>query len=330
MGVAPCKLCETDQSEIVSIEDRKGEALETRVCLGCGQVFNNPVPSDVELTQFYSEDYRKEYKGAARPRGRQIIRNFRRTASHLKRFSDVLEGRNRVLDVGAGSGEFLFALTQMGKITHGFEPNQDYSAYCREDLGLDVQTNQIDGLKPASTGYDPIHLSHVLEHLNAPVRHLNAPVRHLEKLASWLVPQGVLYVEVPNVFEYSARKSNGKMFHYGHIFNYSPWTLGAAACRAGLTELDATKDRCSDTTGCFFVRTDDMLDPTACLNAENVKLVSGAIGDHCSGQVESQRDGAIVRLARKLTVRVNESIAARRESTPQDIGRSVLSSANLI
>ncbi|MEO0546200.1 MAG: class I SAM-dependent methyltransferase [Pseudomonadota bacterium] len=323
MGVAPCKLCETDQSEVVSIKDCKGEALETRVCLGRGQVFHNPVPSDVELTQFYSEDYRKEYKGAARPRGRQFIRNFRRTASHLKRFSDVLEGRNRELDVGAGSGEFLFALSSMGKNTQGCEPNQDYSAYCREDLGLDVQTNQIDGFKPASTGYDLIQLSHVLEHLNA-------PVRYLEKLASWLVPQGVLYVEVPNVFEHSAQKSKGKMLQYGHIFNYSPWTLRAAAGRAGLTELDATKDRCSDTTGCFFVCTEDMFDPTACLNAKNLKLVSGAIGDHYSGQMESQRDGAIVRLARKLTVRVNESIAARRESTPQDIGRSVLSSANLI
>ena len=97
-----------------------------------------------------------------------------------------------------------------------------------------------------------------------------------------------------------------------------------------MTELDITKDRCSDTTGCFFVRSEKMLDPTACLNADNARLVSSAISDHYSGQMDTKRDGAIERLARKLLVRADESFAARRESTPQDIGRSVLSSANLI
>ena len=126
--------------QVVSEKDRHGDPLRTVICMETGLVRNDPIPGDEELAKFYSEDYRTSYKGAAKPRKRQIIRNFRRVADHIRTFRDVLTPAQKVLDVGAGSGEFAYLMTELGKDVTGIEPNACYAAYCREDLGLDVRT----------------------------------------------------------------------------------------------------------------------------------------------------------------------------------------------
>jgi 2-polyprenyl-3-methyl-5-hydroxy-6-metoxy-1,4-benzoquinol methylase len=108
--------------EVVSEVDRRGNPLRTVVCMETGLVRNDPVPGDEELAKFYAEDYRKDYKGAEKPRKRQIIRNFRRAAEHIRQFRDVLEPGQHVLDVGAGSGEFAYLMTRLGKDVIGIDP----------------------------------------------------------------------------------------------------------------------------------------------------------------------------------------------------------------
>ncbi len=126
--------------EVVSERDRHGNPLRTVLCAKTGLVRNDPVPDDEELAKFYSEEYRIAYKGAERPRRRQILRNFRRATSHIRRFLDIIEPAETVLDVGAGSGEFLFLMQYRGKRAVGIEPNRSYSAWCREELRIDVRT----------------------------------------------------------------------------------------------------------------------------------------------------------------------------------------------
>jgi len=67
----------------VSAADRHGKPLRTILNRRTGLVRNDPVPSDAELEQFYSRDYRVAYKGAAKPRKRQAFRNFRRAARYI-------------------------------------------------------------------------------------------------------------------------------------------------------------------------------------------------------------------------------------------------------
>lgn len=314
-----CLLCNTEESSVVSNTDRKGQSLETQVCTGCGQVFNNPIPSDEELAKFYADDYRKEYKGSFRPRGRQIIRNFRRVSQHLDRFSDMFAGTEKVLDVGAGSGEFVFAMSNAGKSARGIEPNKDYAEYCRAELGVDVETLEILDAKFAQGEFDLINLSHVLEHLND-------PVRYLKLLRNWLKDDGILYVEVPNILSYTRLKSKGNMFHYGHIFNFSPWTLRAAARLAGLEECEASAERSKDSTGVFFEKTEKKYNAKGALNAENAGVVKAAVDAHnVQGASVAKRSKFI---AKNLT-RVEETFSSRRLGTPKKIGNSVLQSLSL-
>ena len=105
--------------DVVSETDRHGKPLRTLICMETGLVRNDPVPSDEELARFYADDYRIAYKGAAKPRRRQVVRNFRRVATYVRMFRDVLDPATQVLDVGAGSGEFAYLMTRLGKTVKG-------------------------------------------------------------------------------------------------------------------------------------------------------------------------------------------------------------------
>ena len=305
--------------ELVSETDRRGKPLRTFICMETGLVRNDPVPSDEELMQFYADDYRVAYKGAAKPRRRQVIRNFRRAAEYVRTFRDVLEPATHVLDVGAGSGEFAYLMTRLGKTVKGIEPNSGYATYCREALGLDVQTAHLSPDLFAPGQFDLIRLNHVLEHLND-------PIKHLQQIADWLKATGLLYIEVPNIEAYCREKSRGGMFHYAHIFNFNPWTLRACAGLAGLTEAPETAQRTSGTTGVFFRRDVSAIQSVETENPENAQRVRAMISAHYAGALSH---GGAAKPFVKLAKRFEETLTGLALGPPAAIGESVARSLRL-
>lgn len=299
--------------EVVSEKDRHGKPLRTVINMTTGLVRNDPIPNDAELAKFYSEDYRTSYKGSEKPRRRQILRNFRRVAAHVREFRDVLEAPKKVLDVGAGSGEFAFLMTQLGKDVIGIEPNAGYAAYCRDDLGLDVRTAHLAPDLFEDGQFDLIRLNHVLEHLNN-------PEKYLDMMGQWLAPGGMLYVEVPNVETYAREKSRGNMFHYGHIFNFNPWTLRTVAELAGLEEVPVTHERSKDTTGVFFRICGRAIQNVIVTDPENAAHVREMIRKHYDGEF---RKGKAAKPFAKLAARVEEIFTGALAGSPRSIGARV-------
>ncbi len=299
--------------EVVSETDRHGKPLRTVIDMTTGLVRNDPIPGDEELAKFYSEDYRKSYKAAEKPRKRQILRNFRRVAGHIARFRDVLAPAEKVLDVGAGSGEFVALMSEMGKDVRGIEPNLGYAAYCRDDLGLNVASEHLDAGLFEAESFDLIRLNHVLEHLND-------PEGYLAMIAAWLKPGGVFYVEVPNIEVYCRTKSRGNMFHYGHIFNFNPWTLRTAAALAGLEEVPQTAERCADTTGVFFRHSDRAVQNVMVTNPDNALHVRDMIRRHYEGRFPQ---GKAKKPFAKLAARIEETLTGAMAGTPKQIAAKV-------
>lgn len=296
--------------EVVSETDRRGRSLRTVICMETGLVRNDPIPSDEELARFYAEDYRIAYKGAAKPRRRQILRNFRRVASHVRAFRDVYDAAADVLDVGAGSGEFTFVMTRLGKKVEAVEPNVPYAAFCRDELGLNVQTAHLAPDLFAPGRFDLIRLNHVLEHLNH-------PVKYLAQIACWLKPRGALYVETPNIEIDCREKSRGNMFHYAHVFNFNPWTLRACAGLAGLAEAPETAERSADTTSVFFRREASAASSATAENPENARHVRAMIQAHYDGAF---RKGKLAKPFVKLATRVEETLTGLVAGSPRAIG----------
>ena len=302
--------------DVVSETDRHGKPLRTLICMETGLVRNDPVPSDEELARFYADDYRIAYKGAAKPRRRQVVRNFRRVATYVRMFRDVLDPATQVLDVGAGSGEFAYLMTRLGKTVKGIEPNSRYAAYCREALELDVQTAHLSPDLFAPGQFDLIRLNHVLEHLND-------PIKYLDQIACWLAPRGLLYIEVPNIEAYCREKSRGRMFHYAHIFNFNPWTLRTCAGLAGLTEAPETAQRTSGTTGAFFKCDASATQSITTENPPNAQHVRSMISAHYAGAFSQGRTG---KPFVKFATRFEETLTGLALGPPAAIGESVVRS----
>ena len=301
--------------EVVSERDRRGRPLRTVLCTETGLVRNDPVPDDEELARFYSEEYRIAYKGAKHPRRRQILRNFRRVADHVRQFRDILEPANTILDAGAGSGEFVFLMQALGKEVVGIEPNTDYSAWCRDELGIDVRTAYLDPELFEAGSFDLVRLNHTLEHLNN-------PVKYLAIIRDWLAPNGVVYVEVPNIEKACRFQTRGNIFHYGHIWNFNPWTLRAVAGLAGLEELDATLSRTAGTTSVVFQK-GPVRAAADLVNTENGALVRDLIARHYAGGF---RKGKAAKPLVNLAARIEEVASSLFAGTPREIGEKLVRS----
>ena len=300
----------TEDHIVVSKTDRRGKPLRTIIDMRTGLVRNDPIPTDEELSEFYANRYRLVYKTNARPRNRQILRNFRRSALFVERFGDMLTGRNRVLDCGSGSGEFLYLLSKLGKKCFGMEPNVEYAAHCRDELGLDVTTGALKSTLYKDEKYDFINLSHVLEHLND-------PIRNLTMIGNWLCEHGVLYIEVPDIDRMCEYHHRGNMFHYGHIYNFNHWTLRATIGLAGLKECSETAQVCEGTTSIFMRRGLSMLQLPE--NRENAIAIKKRLDNHYAGIYHR---GKIEKPFRKILQHAEETFSARRKSA-REIGDQI-------
>lgn len=307
-----CQLCLSTDFETVSEHDRHGRPLRTVLCRGCGSITNDPIPDEAELAAFYRSEYRVEYKGAAEPRMRQIWRNFSRVRSHMRENRQFYAGRKSCLDLGSGSGEFMFLAREIGIDCIGIEPNTAYANYCREKLGLNVLVQAIEDTSFPAGKFDLIRLSHVLEHMRD-------PVRSLATLRNWLADDGLLYIEVPNIRAEAAQKMRGKLFHYGHIFNFSPPTLRAAAALAGLEQHPDSQRLHADTTLGFF-RKGRAITHAEAANPENARIMSEAMRSHNTRLLPApEKQSAIARGVASVTSRLSEIVQARRYPSPRAI-----------
>lgn len=240
-----CPLCgaHADRHEVVSTTDRQGRPLRSVICVACGLVFSNPMPVAAALDAFYARDYRREYQKAVTPKPRHIMRAFRIAKHRLEGLKPYLPKSGRVLDLGAGGGEWVHSLVTAGYKAEGVEPNVGFAEYAISEYGHPIAVAPLEAAAIEAGSYDAITAFHVLEHLRD-------PGAALDRIHALLTPKGKLIVEVPDI---AARdQSTATKFHPAHVIGFTAETLGALARRHGFT-IDA--------------------DLTGRLNGENVALV---------------------------------------------------------
>lgn len=99
--------------------------------------------------------------------------------------------RGKLLDVGAGKGEFVLGAARAGWDAMGVEPSGDLARHGRS-IGANIRTGRLDEQSQLPlAGFKAITLVHVLEHVPD-------PTLFLKSLLPFLSPSGVVFVEVPN------------------------------------------------------------------------------------------------------------------------------------
>jgi SAM-dependent methyltransferase len=220
----PCNLCGSSDVEVIGNRDRDGRPLRTTICRKCGLVWSNPRPSPEAVRRYYSSEYRLDYKGQSIPSLRHIARSGRGALNRCRDLAPYLKKGDRILDAGAGGGEVVYVLRRLGFDATGLEPDEQYARHAREALGVPVTTGFVQGVMYPAGSFDVVTMYHALEHVEDPSAILSL-------LRTWLVDQGVLLVEVPNV---EARCiSPGHRFHFAHFYNFNRETLEALGRKAG-------------------------------------------------------------------------------------------------
>lgn len=108
--------------------------------------------------------------------------------------------KGSILDIGAGTGEFLSVARQDGWKTIGVEPSDKAKAIAKsKGVSFVEQTSELE-----SHSFDVISMWHVLEH----VPDLNQQIKELKRL---LKPNGTLIIAVPNFKSFDAK-------HYGKFW----------------------------------------------------------------------------------------------------------------
>jgi SAM-dependent methyltransferase len=181
-----------EQLELVVTCGSCGSALQedidpaawVRACVDCGHVFHSPRPTAAAVRAFQGRTgkYDAWIRDLAARR-----RCWLRRVRTLRRF--VRGGR--LLDVGAGIGEFLHHASRFFDI-EGVEIAGEAIARAEELFGVRLQRGTLTKLEDSEAGtFDVVSWIHVLEHVHE-------PLRELERCRQLLRPDGWLYVCVPN------------------------------------------------------------------------------------------------------------------------------------
>lgn len=298
-----CVLCDGSKFHQFSNVDRDGKALDTVICGRCGLIRHKEIPSAAELSRFYEDHYRRLYKKSMTPKKKHAIRYFQRVTGHLSDSYDIYKNIGSTLDVGCGSGEYLFVTQKLGIHSFGIEPNKGYSKFMQENLGLQVLGCHYTDLS-TNRQFDLIRLNHVLEHLPD-------PVSCLQKLKNNLSEDGLFYLSVPDFVTYCKNKSMNGLFHYAHIYNFDAYTFDLLLEKANL----ALVKRVGATSA--FVKPGDCM--ISAREEDNVSINQAVYQQHLRGEF-LPRKRRQQKLYAKIKRSLNEKRIARRFDSYEAIG----------
>ncbi len=215
-----CHLCASTHLRLFSQPDAKSrQVLSLALCRDCSLVQQSSLPDQAELHEYYSRNYRQDYKQSVVPTPYRVHRAGRVALERLNRLLPHLNAHHHTLcDVGAGGGELVYLACQVGLQARGLEPHEGYSEFARKQYDVAVETGGIDGLSPASA--DVVTLFHVLEHLPD-------PLQAMAQIHQGLGPGGLLVIEVPNILQWDASPAN--IYFGAHLFYFNRHTLLALA-----------------------------------------------------------------------------------------------------
>lgn len=179
-------------------------------CDSCGYVFDNPRPSFVEISAFYSQAGKYDV-WLKEEQARDTL--WKRRVKKLSQYRP----KGSLLDIGAGYGQFLHHAQPLFREVTGTEVSESGVALAKEKYGLSLLAGQVEELDLPPQSFDTITLFHVLEHVPD-------PAMLISRCQSMLSAQGILIIAVPNdMLAWTSKiKKIGKKLGIGSFQKFSP------------------------------------------------------------------------------------------------------------
>lgn len=223
--VTECPVCqERNFSYFLSCKDYtvSHETFQLHQCTNCSFVLTTPRPEAKELEKYYLSPHYISHTNKSVHLIDLIYKmsrllTLRWKYSLIKKYSVFSETNAQVLDFGCGTGAFIQECEKHKIKASGVEPSPIARREAIRNTNSQISADILDVQGP----FDAITLWHVLEH----VSQLQDTV---SKLKNKLNENGTLFIAVPNLQSYDAKKYGDKWAGYDvprHLWHFSNKTM---------------------------------------------------------------------------------------------------------
>jgi SAM-dependent methyltransferase len=268
-SIQSCPICEHRTRKLLysNIYDRINQApgvWSLYKCLTCGSAHLDPRPDKnsigIAYAQYYTHNFsspfsstptagfqrrlrngflNKKYGANLQPASKlgpillPLIPTLKARAEHLfGHLPPTHAGNPLLLEIGCGSGAFLFQMQSLGWQTLGIESDMKAVQVARE-IGVNVLHGWLENLPLPSASFDAITMHHVIEHLHDPMDYLSRCKQLLRK-------GGVLSLVTPNLDSLASRVFQNDWYALqppNHLILFTPRSLVYALSRAGFERI---------------------------------------------------------------------------------------------
>ena len=198
-------------------------------CTNCGHAWQDPIPEEINLFQYYDENF-YESKGVKFHLRDQLI-NAIQFYGLPQSIKEIFGGRAiKILDYGCGQGQLMAYLTRLGHDVEGCEISKSGREISKKRYGFVIHDASDDFFAKNIEKYDLVILSHVLEHFPN-------PIEYVEKLKKLISRNGYIAVDVPNINSWEASIYKGIYIHLDiprHVHHYTKKSLKILMGKFGL------------------------------------------------------------------------------------------------
>ena len=238
MNGISCPLC--GGSGPHRVVEKNEPPYQVLVCPGCDYGFVHPLPDVESLAKAYREAYYEPW------REQHVAARRRMWRWRLKQVRKMVPG-GRLLEVGAGEGDFLSLAVEAGYAVAATEFSEAAAASIRDRVPKAiVWKGELEELNLPEDEFDVVVAWHSLEHMRFPFRALAAMHRTLK-------PGGGLLIAVPNrnndLMRFFYRLVRGRPYPLFslrgkeiHLSHFTPRSLKRAVEDAGFTVRDIAPD----------------------------------------------------------------------------------------
>lgn len=197
-------------------------------CADCGLVFAVPAGELKRLHSAYVNMVDKRY--IEEEQGRRVS-----ACSILIKLDKLKRDRNsssRLLDIGCGTGILLDEARKMGWETCGVEVSKWAAQYAKEKFNLKIHNTTLEEVKLSACSFDAVIMQDVIEHL------VN-PRQALTKIRKILKPDGILYINTPDIKSISSRLLKTKWWGMNsfHLYYFSKKSLDGLLVKSGFRAI---------------------------------------------------------------------------------------------
>ncbi len=202
-------------------------------CEGCHTVWTY-LPEELDEAALYSDEVYAIVDNRNSIFERIIFREAKKILSKARQ---IIPDASRLLDFGAGKGQFLKIAKSENWEGIGIETATKRAEFGRKQYRVEILEGYYSHGQIQAGNFDLITLNHVLEHLPDPVGLLN------RLLDANLAPGGICYIEVPRENSWQAKLAGKNWMHWDIPKHLTHWTEAGLLSQMELLGYRKVDDR---------------------------------------------------------------------------------------